>query len=37
MEKEIADRLKVVKGIIENCDLQTFLEILYKSGTTRED
>jgi len=30
-------KLKVIKGIIENADLQTFSEIMFKAGTTRED
>jgi hypothetical protein len=30
-------RLKVVKAIVESGDLQSFSQLLYFSGTTRED
>jgi len=36
-ENNLLDRLKTIKAIIEHCDLQTFSEIMYKAGTTRDD
>jgi hypothetical protein len=30
------DKLKTVKAIIEHSDLQTFSEIMFKAGTTRD-
>jgi hypothetical protein len=36
-KNNLLDRLKTIKAIIANHDLQTFCEVMYKAGTTRDD